>query len=65
MQAGADWQDKELQSQEATLVGTFRAAGMTVIEPDVAQWRKPVLDTVPRKFEAKWGKGTFETLAAL
>jgi tripartite ATP-independent transporter DctP family solute receptor len=65
MQAGADWQDKELQAQEATLVGTFRAAGMTVIEPDVAQWRKPVLDTVPRKFEAKWGKGTFETLAAL
>jgi tripartite ATP-independent transporter DctP family solute receptor len=65
MAAGAAQQDRELQAQEATLVGSFRAAGMTVIEPDVALWRKPVLDTVPRKFESKWGRGTFEALAAL
>ena len=63
--AGAAWQDKELLSQEATLVGTFKAAGMTVIEPDLALWRKPVLDKVPAQFADKWGKGTFESLLAL
>lgn len=62
---GASWQDKELQSQESSLVGTFKAAGMKVIEPDLALWRKPVLDTVPKLFSEKWGRGTFESLAAL
>ena len=62
---GATWQDKELLSQEATLVGTFKTAGMTVIEPDLAVWRKPVLDKVPALFADKWGKGTFESLLAL
>ncbi len=63
--AGAAWQDKELLSQEATLVSTMKEKGMTVIEPDLALWRKPVLDSVPKKFEDKWGKGTFEALLAL
>ena len=62
---GAAWQDKELLSQEASLVGTFKTQGMTVIEPDLAVWRKPVLDTVPKKFEDKWGKGSFEALLKL
>ena len=38
---------------------------MTVIEPDVELWRKPVLDVVPKKFEERWGKGTFDSLVAL
>jgi TRAP-type transport system periplasmic protein len=63
--AGAAWQDKELLSQEATLVATLKTAGMTVIEPDLAAWRKPVLDTVPAKFEERWGKGSFDALKAL
>ena len=63
--SAAAWQDKELLAQEATLVGTFKTAGMTVIEPDVAAWRKPVLDKVPAQFEDKWGKGTFESLLKL
>ena len=63
--SGAAWQDKELQAQESSAVGTLKGQGMTVIEPDLALWRKPVLDTVPRKFESKWGKGAFETLLAL
>jgi TRAP-type C4-dicarboxylate transport system substrate-binding protein len=62
---GEAWQNKELLSQEASLVATLKSEGMTVIEPDVALWRKPVLDSVPRKFEDKWGKGTFEALLAL
>jgi tripartite ATP-independent transporter DctP family solute receptor len=63
--AGAAWQDKELLAQESTLVATLKAAGMTVIEPDLAAWRKPVLDTVPAKFEERWGKGAFDALKAL
>ena len=63
--AAAAWQDKELQSQESTLVGTFKAGGMSIVEPDLAAWRKPVLDQVPKKFEDKWGKGTFDALLAL
>jgi tripartite ATP-independent transporter DctP family solute receptor len=65
MIVGQGWQDKELLSQEATLVATLKAGGMTVIEPDLALWRKPVLDTVPARFEARWGKGNFEALGAL
>jgi tripartite ATP-independent transporter DctP family solute receptor len=62
---GAAWQDKELTTQENSLVSTFKTQGVTVIEPDVALWRKPVLDVVPKKFEEKWGKGTFDSLLAL
>jgi tripartite ATP-independent transporter DctP family solute receptor len=63
--SAAAWQDKELLAQEATLVGTFKAAGMNVVVPDVAAWRKPVLDKVPALFEDKWGKGTFDSLLKL
>lgn len=61
----AAWQDGELLAQEATLVSSLKTGGMTVVQPDVALWRKPVLDTVPKRFEERWGKGTFDTLAAL
>lgn len=63
--AGAAWQDKELLGQEANLVATLKGAGMTVIEPDLEAFRKPVLATVPARFEARWGKGSFDTLKAL
>lgn len=59
------WQDKELQSQEAMLIHTLKTQGMTVIEPDISLWSKPVLDSVPKKFEGRWGKGMFEALRAL
>jgi TRAP-type transport system periplasmic protein len=63
--AGAAWQDKELLSQEASLVATLKTAGMTVIEPNLEEWRKPVLAAVPAKFETRWGKGSFEAMLAL
>lgn len=63
--AGAAWQDKELLSQESGLVDVFKKGGMTVIEPNVEDFRKPVLATVPKQFEDKWGKGTFENLLKL
>lgn len=61
----AKWQDGEIAAQEATLAETFKKAGMTVIEPDVEAFRKPVLATVPAKFEAKWGKGLWDKLQAM
>lgn len=59
------WQDAELARQEAGLVDTLKGAGMTVIEPDVESFRKPVLAQLPPKFEEKWGKGTWDKLLAL
>jgi len=57
-------QDNEILAQEAKLVDTFKAAGMTVIQPDVESFRKPVLASLPTKFEVKWGKGLWERIAA-
>jgi TRAP-type C4-dicarboxylate transport system substrate-binding protein len=62
---GVKWQDAELTKQEGSLIDTLKSAGMTVIEPDVESFRKPVLEQVPPKFEEKWGKGTWDALAAL
>jgi TRAP-type C4-dicarboxylate transport system substrate-binding protein len=57
-------QDGEILSQESKLADTFKAAGMTVIQPDVESFRKPVLASLPAKFESKWGKGLWERIAA-
>lgn len=59
------WQDNEIVDQESRLVDTFRTGGMTVIEPDLESFRKPVLAIVPAKFESKWGKGLWERIAAM
>ena len=61
----AAWQDTELQTQEAGLLDTLKGAGMTVIEPERREFRKPVLEPVPPKFESVWGNGTWDALAAL
>jgi tripartite ATP-independent transporter DctP family solute receptor len=65
MASAAAWQNQELLNQEASLVGTLKGSGMNVVEPDIEAWRKPVLDVVPKRFEERWGKGTFDTLASL
>jgi len=62
--ANAQIQDDEILAQEGKLVDTFKAGGMTVIQPDIESFRKPVLATVPVKFEAKWGKGLWERITA-
>jgi tripartite ATP-independent transporter DctP family solute receptor len=56
-------QDAEIIAQETALREGFAKSGMTVIEPDVDSFRKPVLATLPAKFEAKWGKGLWDRLA--
>lgn len=57
-------QDQAIVSQEKTLADTFKTNGMTVIEPDRDSFRKPVLDSLPAKFEGKWGKGLWDKVAS-
>jgi tripartite ATP-independent transporter DctP family solute receptor len=57
-------QDNDILGQEAKLVDTFKSGGMNVITPDLDSFRKPVLAALPPKFEAKWGKGLWEKIAA-
>jgi tripartite ATP-independent transporter DctP family solute receptor len=59
---GIAWNNQEIQAAEQALVEKFKKAGMEVIQPDVESFRKPVLDTVPKMFESKWGKGLFERI---
>jgi tripartite ATP-independent transporter DctP family solute receptor len=59
---GITWNNQEIQAAERALVEKFKKAGVEVIQPDVESFRKPVLDTVPRMFETKWGKGLFERI---
>ena len=54
-----------VRQQAQALVDTFKAGGMTIIQPNSEDFSKPVLATVPKLFEDKWGKGTFEALLAL
>ncbi len=60
---GIAWNNQEIQAAERALVEKFKKAGMEVIQPDVESFRKPVLETVPKMFEARWGKGLFERIA--
>ena len=57
------WADGEIKKQEIALLDEFKAAGVTIIQPDVESFRKATLAVVPAKFEAKWGKGTFDSIA--
>jgi len=59
---GIAWNNQEILGREQTLVDKFKKAGMEVIQPDVESFRKPVLDSLPKMFEAKWGKGLFEKI---
>lgn len=57
-------QDDEIVRQEKELADTFAKGGMTVITPDIESFRKPVLAAVPAQFEARWGKGLWDKIAA-
>ncbi len=61
----AAWQDQEILDQEKSLVDGLAKAGMTVSTPDNEAFRKPVLASVPAKFESKWGKGLWDRIQAL
>ena len=65
LKAGMNWADEQIQAQEKSLLDEFKAAGVTILQPDVDAFRKATLAVVPPKFEAKWGKGTYESIANL
>lgn len=50
-------QDAAIEGQEKSLAATFAAGGMTVIQVDRESFSKPVLATVPAKFEVSLGQG--------
>ena len=60
---GIAWNNQQTVAAEQTLVDKFKKAGMEVIQPDYESFRKPVLETVPKMFESRWGKGLFERIA--
>lgn len=57
-------QDDQIVRQEAGLVDTFRKAGMQAPAAGIDSFRKPVLASVPAKFEAKRGKGLWDKIAS-
>jgi tripartite ATP-independent transporter DctP family solute receptor len=59
---GIAWNDREIQGREQALLAKFKQAGMEVIQPDAESFRKPVVESLPKMFEAKWGKGTFDQI---
>ena len=59
---GAAWNNQETVAAEQMLVDKFKKMGMEVIRPNIESFRKPVLETLPKMFEAKWGKGLFERI---
>jgi tripartite ATP-independent transporter DctP family solute receptor len=63
--AGIAWQNDQIKQKESELIAKFKAAGMTVIQPNVDEFRKAVLAVVPQQFEAKWGKGTWDQIQAV
>ncbi len=62
---GIAWQDRQILAAEKSLLDELRKSGMTVIEPDRKSFQDAVLASVPQKFEARWGKGTFEKIMAV
>jgi tripartite ATP-independent transporter DctP family solute receptor len=59
---GIAWNNREIQKREDELAEIFAARGMIVIRPDREEFRKPILDVLPKKFVATWGKGTWEKI---
>ena len=62
-EAGA-YNNDLVQKLEKDLIVNLKEEGMTVIEPDVAAFRK-ASESVHLKFEDKWGKGLYEKIVAV
>lgn len=54
--------NNEIKSLENSLINEFEKAGVTVITPNVEEFRDVVLKSVPAKLESRWGKGLFERI---
>jgi tripartite ATP-independent transporter DctP family solute receptor len=65
VKAGIAWQNDELAKQEKALVDQLKAAGMSVVTPDIDAFRAPVVAKVPKMFESRWGAGMYEKIQAM
>jgi TRAP-type C4-dicarboxylate transport system substrate-binding protein len=54
-----DLNNKLTQSQEESLLTTFKKAGMTIIQPDVESFKRAAAG-IPGQFENLWGKGLYD-----
>jgi tripartite ATP-independent transporter DctP family solute receptor len=65
VQEAIAYNNAEILQRETDLLAKFEEHGMTVMTPDVEEFRNAVLDTVPAMFEEKWGKGLWEKIQAV
>ncbi len=59
------WNNQAIQDQEKKMLAELEKGGMTVIRPDLEEFRKPVMEQLPAKFESKWGKGMWDRIQAV
>jgi tripartite ATP-independent transporter DctP family solute receptor len=59
---GIAYNNSEILKREKDLKAKFEKQGMTIVSPDIEQFRTAVLDTVPPMFEKKWGKGLWNKI---
>ncbi|GAK57860.1 putative C4-dicarboxylate ABC transporter substrate binding protein [Candidatus Vecturithrix granuli] len=59
---GISYNNAEILQREKDLLAKFEQEGMTIITPEIEEFRKAVLDSVPAMFEEKWGKGLWEQI---
>jgi tripartite ATP-independent transporter DctP family solute receptor len=62
VEEGVAYNNAEILKREDDLKAKFEQQGMTIIAPNTDEFRKAVLDTVPAKFEKKWGKGLWDKI---
>ena len=62
IEEGIAYNNAEILKREKDLKAKFEQQGMTIITPNTDEFRKAVLDTVPAKFEKKWGKGLWNKI---
>jgi tripartite ATP-independent transporter DctP family solute receptor len=62
IEEGIAYNNAEILRREKDLKAKFEKEGMTIITPNTDAFRKAVLDTVPAKFEKKWGKGLWNKI---
>ena len=61
---GGKVNDELTRAAEASLLDQFKAKGMEIVRPDLASFRQAMTSVYP-KYEADWGKGTYQAMQAL
>jgi tripartite ATP-independent transporter DctP family solute receptor len=61
---GGKLNDELTRAAEASLLDQFKAKGMEIVRPDLASFRQAMTSVYP-KYEADWGKGTYQAMQAL